>query len=175
MFPRRSARLANKERVDYCELAQKKSKVESEDLSKTRKKLRLENGNIIVTHVENDLANTLNNLHICEAPFKEPTPANVLFKEKVIPSDDKMDKYLARQMLTKLLTEFSDSTDIYGSTILIANIVYNCPSVIENDAFLTSLINFGVIVSDYFLKDRSIMQSPRLREIGDAISILLSL
>jgi hypothetical protein len=174
MFPRRSARLANKERVDYCELAQKKIK-EIEDYSKSRKKLRLDNGNIIVTHVENELANTMNNLHICNAPFKEPPPTKAVFKEKIIPSDDKMDKELAKQMLIKLLSEFTDTTDIYGSIILIANIVYNCPSVIENDTFLTSLLNLGVIVSEHFLKDTTVMQSPRLREISDAISILLSL
>jgi hypothetical protein len=174
MFPRRSERLSKKERVDYCELAQKKNKDQYNYLI-CKKKMRLENGNSVVTLVENELVDSINNFHICEAPFKEPIPVYRMIKEKIIPSNDIMDKDLAKQMLIKLLLEFNSTIDMYGSVVLIANIIYNCPSVIENESFLTSILNLGVHVADQFLNDATIVQSPKLREIGDAISILLSL
>ena len=174
MFPRRSERLSKKERVDYCELAQKKNKDES-NYSICKKKMRLENGNSIVTLVENELVDSINNFHICEVPFREPIPAYILIKEKIIPSNDTMDKDLAKKLLFKLLSEFNDTNNIYESIILIANIIYNCPSVIENESFLTSILNLGIHVADSFLNDTTITQSPKLREIADAISILLSL
>lgn len=174
MFPRRSARLAMKEKVDYCELSQKKStKNEELDHSISRKKLRLENGNIIVTQVENDLVNSITNLHICEAPFKEPHTK--MITHKIIPSNDLINKDVGKEILTKLLNDIETTADLYGSIIMIANIIYNCPSVIENDAFRVSIIQLGLIVSDQFLKDSEVSKTDRVRDVADAISILLSL
>ena len=174
MFPRRSARLAMKEKVDYCELSQKKSmKNEDLDHSINRKKLRLENGNIIVTQVENDLVNSITNLHICEAPFKEPHAK--MFGHKIIPSNDLINKDVAKEILTKLLKGIETTADMYGSIIMISNIIYNCPSVVETDAFRVSILQLGVIMSEHFLNDNEVSKSERVRDIADAISILLSL
>lgn len=176
MQPRRSTRLAMKERIDYCELASKKSNNYHADKYIVRKKMRLDNGDELSKPITYELEQHMNSLHICEAPFMEPIPVVKIIKEKIIPSNDLMDKELAKQILTKLLNDFTDTSDMYGTIILIANVIYNCPSVLENNnSFIASIINLGVLVSDQFLNDKEVVNSPRVREIADAISILLSL
>jgi hypothetical protein len=116
---------------------------------------------------------------ITRPEFMEPNTTNSIIQsdlsEESLSSTEYGTEEYMQNHLKALLENISTSTDTYGDVITIAEIINAFPRLVENESTRIAFGEFGNVVRQEFLNDKTVLKSDRAFAIADSISILLGL